>query len=371
MSGKDVMTGSGVAHGSAPGRVSADDALYAALDLGTNSCRMLIAAPQGDQFRIVDAFSKPVRLGTDIQRYGKLSRASINRALQALQICSSKLRQYKVRQGRFVATEACRRAQNGDAFLEMVRSRTGLGLEVIRPQEEARLAVVSCAPLIQPSSNQVLVVDIGGGSTELIWIDLSDVEPAMHAKAVLGLTPRGNPDQNKPSPEGARIVDWISVPLGVATLNEKFLDVEEDGARYALMSCHFEEHMDAFAPYQNQDPSILENFQMIGTSGTVTTVAAAHLGLKRYDRSRVDGLAMTAGQVDAVVRNFLELGPRGRMNHPGIGRDRSKLIMSGAAILQSLLRIWPTEQMHVADRGLREGMLYSMMSEAGVLSKVK
>ena len=207
MSGKDGSTGPGAAPVSAPGRVSAGDALYAALDLGTNSCRMLITTPEGEQFRIVDAFSKPVRLGTDIQRYGKLSRASINRALQALQICASKLRQYQVAQGRFVATEACRRAENGSAFLELVRARTGLGLEVIRPQEEARLAVVSCAPLIQTRSKQVLVVDIGGGSTELIWIDLSEVEPGLQGKAVLGLKPRGNPDRNKPSPEGARIVD--------------------------------------------------------------------------------------------------------------------------------------------------------------------
>lgn len=369
MSGKDVRTGPDAAQPkSAPGRVSAGDALYAALDLGTNSCRMLIAAPQGEQFRIVDAFSKPVRLGTDIQRYGKLSSASINRAVQALQICSAKLKQYNVRQGRFVATEACRRARNGQSFLDQVKARTGLGLEVIRPQEEARLAVVSCAPLVQQTAQQVLVVDIGGGSTELIWIDLSDVETGMQASAMLGLRPRGNPENSRPTPEGARIVDWISVPLGVATLNEKFLDVEEDGARYALMSCHFEEHMDAFLPYQEQASGNLQNFQMIGTSGTVTTVAAAHLNLRRYDRARVDGLAMTAGQVDAVVRKFLELGPNGRINHPGIGRDRSKLIMSGAAILQSLLRVWPTDHMYVADRGLREGMLYSMMSEAGALN---
>lgn len=161
------------------------------------------------------------------------------------------------------------------------------------------------------------------------------------------------------------MIDWISVPLGVATLREQFSDVDDDAARFALMSWHFEEQLQSFTPYENPAPR--KGFQIIGTSGTVTTVAASYLGLKRYDRTKVDGLAMTSAQIDQVIRDYLALGPEGRRKDPRIGRERHGLIMSGAAILQALLRVWPTDVMSVADRGLREGLLYAQMSRDGVL----
>jgi exopolyphosphatase/guanosine-5'-triphosphate,3'-diphosphate pyrophosphatase len=163
----------------------------------------------------------------------------------------------------------------------------------------------------------------------------------------------------------AKVVDWISVPLGVATLREQFRDVEDDAARFALMSWFFEENLAEFAPYKDE-PS-REGFQIVGTSGTVTTVAASHLGLRRYDRNKVDGLTMTSDEIDRVIRNYLALGPAGRRRDPRIGQDRQTLIMSGAAILQALLRCWPTDRLSVADRGLREGMLYAQMAADGVL----
>ena len=165
--------------------------------------------------------------------------------------------------------------------------------------------------------------------------------------------------------EGAGVVDWISVPLGVATLREQFDDVSDDAARFALMSWFFEESLAEFSPYNEETNR--EGFQVIGTSGTVTTVAASHLGLKRYDRAKVDGLTMTSEEIDAVIRDYLELGPEGRRTDPRIGRDRHALIMSGAAILQAVLRVWPTDRLSVADRGLREGLLYAQMSQNGVL----
>ncbi|MCX8507551.1 MAG: Ppx/GppA family phosphatase, partial [Rhodobacteraceae bacterium] len=165
----------------------------------------------------------------------------------------------------------------------------------------------------------------------------------------------------------ARVVDWISVPLGVATLKDQFSDVEDDAARFALMSWHFEEQLANFSPYNSSHPR--EGFQIIGTSGTVTTVAASHLGLKRYDRTKVDGLRMTSDQIDRVIRDYLSLGPEGRRTDPRIGRDRHSLIMSGSAILQALMRVWPTDRLSVADRGLREGLLYAQMSADGVLEE--
>ena len=337
--------------------------LYAALDLGTNSCRMLIAQPKGSQFVIVDSFSKTVQLGVGLEATGRLSRASMGRTVQALRICEKKLEKNGVRRMRLVATEACRRARNARDFLRQVRRETGLALEIITPEEEARLAVISCAPLVNPSTEQLLVVDIGGGSTELVWIDLEDVEPKERSRAIMRL---GNGFAD-PQPGGARVVDWISVPLGVATLRDQFEDVEDDQGRFALMSWHFEEMLADFTPYSLAQ-TMREGFQIIGTSGTVTTVAASHLGLRRYDRTKVDGLTMTTAQIDRVIRDYLALGPEGRRADPRIGRERHALIMSGAAILQTLMRVWPTTRLSVADRGLREGLLYVQMVRDGVLA---
>ncbi|TRD22962.1 Ppx/GppA phosphatase family protein [Palleronia caenipelagi] len=338
--------------------------MYAALDLGTNSCRMLIAQPKGNQFHVVDSFSKSVQLGHGLERTGRLSRGSMDKAIQALKICRSKIRNRNVERMRLVATEACRRASNSKQFLDKVHREAGLHLEIITPEEEARLAVISCAPLVSTKTEQLLVVDIGGGSTELVWIDLSRVPRADRPRAIMRLHAGFTPADGSPFP-AARVVDWISVPLGVATLRDQFYDVRNDAARFALMSWFFEENLQDFAPYAKEQAR--EGFQIIGTSGTITTVAASHLGLKRYDRNRVDGLRMTSDQIDAVIRSYLVMGPEGRRTDPRIGRDRQALIMSGSAILQALLRVWPTDRLSVADRGLREGLLYAQMCADGVL----
>ncbi|RDC73378.1 Ppx/GppA family phosphatase [Rhodovulum sp. 12E13] len=342
---------------------------YAALDLGTNSCRMLVAQPKGAQFHVVDSFSKSVQLGAGLEGTGRLSRASMARTVQALKICKTKFVKHNVRRMRLVATEACRRATNARDFIAYIRRETGLELEIIEPEEEARLAVVSCAPLVSTKTEQLLVVDIGGGSTELVWIDLSRVPSPERPRAIMRLH-KGFQSALHPGADPfptARVVDWISVPLGVATLRDQFRDVADDSGRFALMSWYFEEQLAEFTPYQADQTR--EGFQIIGTSGTVTTVAASHLGLRRYDRSKVDGLRMTSDQIDAVIRDYLSLGEEGRRTDPRIGKDRQALIMSGAAILQALMRVWPTDRLSVADRGLREGLLYAQMSADGVLEE--
>ncbi|MCT4556091.1 MAG: Ppx/GppA family phosphatase [Pelagimonas sp.] len=339
------------------------NALYAALDLGTNSCRMLIAQPKGSQFHVVDSFSKSVQLGHGLEKYGRLSRSSMARTVSALRVCQQKIQRHKVTRMRLVATEACRRARNSRDFIRQVKRETGLQLEIIQPEEEARLAVISCAPLVSTKTEQLLVVDIGGGSTELVWIDLSKVDPRDRPRAIMRLH-AGFHAPDSPFP-AARVVDWISVPLGVATLRDQFSDVSDDAARYALMSWFFEENLAEFAPYKDEQPR--EGFQIVGTSGTVTTVAASHLGLRRYDRTKVDGLRMSSDQIEEVIQRYLKMGPVGRRRDPRIGPDRQALIMSGSAILQALLRLWPTDRLSVADRGLREGLLYAQMSADGVL----
>lgn len=350
---------------SAPSAKPDPAALYAALDLGTNSCRMLIAQPKGSQFHVVDSFSKNVQLGLGLEASGRLSRASIGRTMQALRICKGKLERRDVKHMRLVATEACRRARNSRDFVRLVKREIGLSLEIIEPEEEARLAVVSCAPLVSTKTEQLLVVDIGGGSTELVWIDLSTVPPIERPRAIMRLHAGFHPPES-PFP-AAKVVDWISVPLGVATLRDQFDDVDDDAARFALMSWFFEENLSEFSPYESEQDR--DGFQIVGTSGTVTTVAASYLGLRRYDRNKVDGLRMTSDQIDGVIKTYLALGPEGRRADPRIGRDRHALIMSGAAILQALMRIWPTDRLSVADRGLREGLLYAQMSANGVLEE--
>lgn len=342
------------------------DTLYAALDLGTNSCRMLIAQPKGNQFHVIDSFSKSVQLGNGLESTGRLSRASMGRTISALRVCMQKLRRHRVKRMRLVATEACRRARNGDSFLAAVRRETGLKLETITPEEEARLAVVSCAPLVSVKTEQLLVVDIGGGSTELVWIDLRNVPRRERPRAIMRLR---TGFQQDPGPfPAAKVIDWISVPLGVSTLRDQFYDVADDAARFALMSWHFEESLADFLPSESEQERA--GFQIIGTSGTVTTVAASHLGLRRYDRNKVDGLRMSSDQIDKVIQNYLALGPGGRRQNPQIGHDRHALIMSGSAILQALMRLWPTDRLTVADRGLREGLLYTQMCADGVLEDV-
>ena len=338
--------------------------LYAALDLGTNSCRMLVAQPKGSQFHVVDSFSKSVQLGLGLEASGRLSRASMARTVQALRICRAKLVKHDVKRMRLVATEACRRATNAEQFLRYAERETGLRLEIIAPEEEARLAVISCAPLVSTRTEQLLVVDIGGGSTELVWIDLTRVPKLERPRAIMRLRSGFLPERGSLF-AAAQVVDWISVPLGVATLRDQFDDVDDDSARFALMSWFFEENLAEFSPYAAEQAR--EGFQIVGTSGTVTTVAASHLKLRRYDRNKVDGLRMTSDQIDRVIRDYLLLGPDGRRADPRIGRDRHALIMSGAAILQALLRVWPTDRLSVADRGLREGLLYAQMSDDGVL----
>ncbi|MCH2165094.1 MAG: Ppx/GppA family phosphatase [Marinovum sp.] len=339
--------------------------LYAALDLGTNSCRMLIAQPKGNQFHVVDSFSKSVQLGLGLEKTGRLGRASMGRTVQAMRVCAQKIKRHRVERMRLVATEACRRAANAHDLVSFVKRETGLKLEVIEPEEEARLAVISCAPLVSTKTEQLLVVDIGGGSTELVWLDLSEVDPRERARSIMRLHAGFHPAESQ-FPV-AKVVDWISVPLGVATLRDQFNDVDDDSARYALMSWFFEEQLEGFAPYR--DAQTRDGFQIVGTSGTVTTVAASHLGLRRYDRTKVDGLRMTSDQIDRVITSYLEMGPAGRRRDPRIGQDRQALIMSGAAILQALLRSWPTDRLSVADRGLREGLLYAQMSADGVLEE--
>lgn len=343
----------------------ADARPLAALDLGTNNCRLLVVRPHGDNFRVIDAFSRAVRLGEGVERTNALSEQAQFRAIKALRICASKIRHHGVRSPRIIATEACRRAQNGRTFIRRVARETGLQMDVITPEEEARFAVAGCAPLIDPEAEQLLVFDIGGGSTELIWVDLSSMPPHLRPALVRALAPPPPEMADDPTCRAAaqHITDWISVPMGVSTLNERFAGgVEAD--RFFGMSELFEESLAAFAPSAETTRNALtRRLQIIGVSGTATTFGAFHLGLRSYDRARVDGLWLGAAEAAAVTTQLMTLGMAGRVQHPGIGQGRAALVLAGAAILMTILKLWPVPRLRIADRGLREGMLYGQMQQ--------
>ena len=280
---------------------------YAALDLGTNNCRLLIARPSGENFTVIDAFSRVVRLGEGLAASGKLSDAAMERTLGALHVCAEKLRRRNVHLARSVATEACRRASNGEAFIERVREETGIALDIISAQEEARLAVLGCHILLEDGVGPAVIFDIGGGSTELVLIEPGGPVP--------------------------RILDWLSVPWGVVSLTDSVQP--PDGTRHG---------------------------RALGTSGTVSTLASIHLELPQYDRRAVDGLIVPSRSMRDISLRLSTMSEADRRTLPCIGDDRANLVVAGCAILESILDIWPASRVGVADRGIREGILRSLMS---------
>lgn len=338
----------------------------AALDLGTNNCRLLVARPSAGGFQVVDSFSRAVKLGEGVEETGALCAAAMDRTLEALSICADKIRRNGVRRMRAVATEACRRADNRRAFIERVWSETGLRLDIITAEEEARLAVAGCAPLLDAAAEQLMVVDIGGGSTELIWVDLARTPPHLRSRLLMALAParRGVMEADaRARAAAAHIVDWISAPVGVATLQDKFAHVADPRARFTAMRACFEAQLAKFNPAACRGGVAPARLQIIGASGTVTTLAGAYLGLKKYDRNRVDGMWFPTDAAAAVIEEMVALNDAERACHASIGPDRSTMIIPGAAILSSVMTLWPAERLRVADRGLREGLLYALIGE--------
>ena len=321
-----------------------DGAVYAALDLGTNNCRLLVARPTDDSFRVVDAFSRIIRLGEGLSHTGQISEAAIQRAVAALSICRDKMRARGVSRARLIATEACRAAANGEGFRSRIAEEVGLELEVVDRETEAALAATGCAPLVAPEAEGVVLFDIGGGSSELVRL--------------------GRTTSNGSGPASAEIKAWTSIPVGVVTLAERHGGVDVSPAIYEAMVQEVAAHVAAFA--QAHGRCDLDRTHLLGTSGTVTTIAGVHLRLPRYDRRRVDGVWLSGRQISDVVERLLAMGYQDRVANPCIGAERADLVLAGCAILEAIRRAFPCTRLRVADRGLREGMLVQMMREDGV-----
>jgi exopolyphosphatase/guanosine-5'-triphosphate,3'-diphosphate pyrophosphatase len=317
---------------------------YAALDLGTNNCRLLVARATQDGFRVIDAFSRIIRLGEGVTGSGRLSEAAIARAIDALRVCRDKMRNRGATRVRLIATEACRMAENCDTFLARVRETLGIDLEIVERETEALLAATGCTPLIDPRSSGVILFDIGGGSSELVRLD------------------RAQSARRGPPPPQVRA--WASLPMGVVTLAERHGGIAVSRDIFEAMIAEVGAFVEDFAAgVDAHDPAAVH---LLGTSGTVTTIAGVHLELRRYDRRRVDGCWMSEAQVTGVVERLLAMSYDERVANPCIGPERADLVLAGCAILEAIRRRFPCARLRVADRGLREGMLVQMMREDGV-----
>ena len=322
-------------------------ATYAALDLGTNNCRLLIARPTADGFRVIDAFSRIIRLGEGVAASRRISEAAITRAVEALMVCRDKMRARGVVRARLIATEACRMAENGEAFRRRVAREAGLELEIIDSATEARLAATGCTELFDPAASGVILFDIGGGSSELVRLGRR------------GAFLRGPPEPD--------IIGWASLPVGVVTLAERYGGTVVSPEIYEAMVEEVASFVEKFAAEHRSE---LDGFHMLGTSGTVTTIAGVFLKLRRYERRRVDGCWLSDHEISRVVAELMAMSFDERAANPCIGAERADLVLAGCAILDAIRRAFPCPRLRVADRGLREGMLVEMMREDGVWGEV-
>src|SRR5947208_7706437 len=313
---------------------------YGAIDLGTNNCRLLIARPSEGGFTVIDAFSRIVRLGEGLGRTGELSQDAMDRAVTALGVCAEKLKRRNVSLSRSVATEACRRAKNGRHFAERVRVETGIALDIIEPHEEARLAVLGCHKLLEPGDGPALIFDIGGGSTELVLVDQEEGTPRIRA--------------------------WWSAPWGVVSLTEsEGREALEGGDRLKAYMRMRERARRAFANFATTLPQTRDGIRLLGTSGTVTTLASVHLALPTYDRKAVDGLHVPIEAMQKISSMIASMDYEERTTLPCIGTERADLVVAGCAILEAIIEIWPAQNLGIADRGIREGILRSLMARDG------
>ena len=321
--------------------------LYAALDLGTNNCRLLFARPSDSGLRVVEAFSRIVRLGEGISRSNQLSETAIRRTIEALKVCAERMAARPLERSRLIATEACRSASNGEAFLTRVRDETGLQLEIVDRETEAQLAAAGCLELADPADDGVVLFDIGGGSSEIVWLDR---------------------DESGERDVKSRMRAWISIPWGVVTLSERHGGIEVTRDIYKSMVDEVRSHLSEFAATLSAQQQA-RRYHLLGTSGTVTTLGGVHLGLRRYERRRIDGLWMADGAISATIDSLVGMTYRQRAAHPCIGHQRADLVLAGCAILDAIRALFPSERLRIADRGLREGLLIGMMKADGVWHK--
>jgi exopolyphosphatase/guanosine-5'-triphosphate,3'-diphosphate pyrophosphatase len=318
---------------------------YAALDLGTNNCRLLIAEPAGETFRVVDSFSRIVRLGVGVAQSGWLGEAAMDRAISALRVCAQKLDLRPMSRVRLIATQACRVAENGAEFLARVSAEVGIDLEIADRRTEARLAAEGCFSLLDQAAHGAVLFDIGGGSSEIVWLD----RRKSHRRGGLGRA-------------------WVALPVGVVTLAVRHGGIEVDATVFEAMVDDVRSEFHRFHARDALRAAVVGgNFHYLGTSGTVTTLAGVYLELPRYDRRQVDGLWMEDDEIERMMLKLRGMDYDARRANPCIGRERADLVLAGCAVFEAIRREWKCSRLRVADRGLREGMLMQLMRADGFL----
>ncbi len=315
--------------------------VYAAIDLGTNNCRLLIAQVRNNAFRVIDSFSRIVRLGEGLSRSDQLNAQAIERTIEALRICADKMHDKGVGKSRSIATEACRRATDSDAFYKRVFGETGIQLETISTEQEAQLTLDGCAQLLDDKVSRAIVFDIGGGSTELMWVERTSAGAAI-------------------------VLAMLSLPIGVVTLLEKYGSGVIERIHYEEIIAQVERALQPFDQEHGiSDYLASHDFQLLGTSGTVTTLGGLYLNLPRYNRAKVDGLDMRVETITAISDRLASMDHDQRAQNGCIGPERADLVVMGCAILDAICRHWPSPTVRAADRGIREGLLMGLMAESG------
>lgn len=298
------------------------------IDAGTNTFRLLIAELEGpDRFLPLHVSRDIIRLGRGFRARGMISEEAARRALSTLQGYAATLREYGAQEVRAVATSVCREASNGPAFLDRVRAETGIPLEAIVAAEEARLALKGALTVVSADGGPLLLVDIGGGSTEFV------------------LARRDRP------------ADPISLPLGVVHLTEEFLRHDPPApAEMAALQAHLDRALAAglaaYRPLLGQP-----GLTLVGTAGTITTLAAMELGLEVYDPARVNHLRLSRAALSRLLGALTPLPARERLRIRPLEPGREDVIVAGALILAQVMEWFQVPEVVVSDGGLLEGLI--------------
>ncbi len=301
-------------------------ATFASIDIGTNTISLLIAEiNEAGDFNNIQSENRITRLGAGFAQNNTLSGPAIERALATLIAMRALLEKEKIDRFVVTGTSAVRKAKNRKDFLESVKQKTGFEITVISGEEEARCTLLGISLLFQDRNKTTVVIDIGGGSTELIADDWA-----------------GPPFLS-------------STPLGAVTLSEGYLLSDPPTAREmkSLENVIAAE----LAKIEHPMPSAC---RFVGTAGTLTTLAAIDQKMTRYDPDRINGYRLSYSGIEGIVNELARLPIQKRQSVPGLEKGREDLIVSGGLILLSVMKRFGYHQVLVSDYGLREGLLIDL-----------
>ena len=295
---------------------------FAAIDLGSTNCRLVIVDIIEDKYKIICSFSEILNLGRNLSFSNEFNDEIIEKTIEIFKIISQKLKYYNVLSYRCVATEACRQSINSDELVKRIHERTNIEIEIIPSKEEARLCLKSCLNHNVNLNDFNLVFDIGGGSTEIIIFD---------------------------SIYSNKDFDFLSIPIGVINFSEKVSLFKTEKVLGQL-----EKQMMFFSKKKKIHN---EPISIIGSCGTVTTLCAIHLKLNYYQKSLVDNTLLEIEDLKQTCNFVKRLSSEEKEKHPCIGPQRINLLDNGILILEKILESWPVKRILVSDRGLREGII--------------